>query len=271
MSDDRPAQPRNLGHPEREESTVEQTTVDEGQPGVQRPRSAGGPPPAPVRHGMFGVTGTGDTSGYGGLRKRGAVPLPTQRPYGGYFDEVVDAISAAYPAYPETVQSVVVDRGEITLYVRKESIADLAKAMRDDPALRFELLASLSGVDYGPGPDDPGVEGERIGSADPDRLHVCYHLLSMTYRRRLRLEVAASDADPHVPTVTGVYPTADWQERETYDMFGVIFDGHPALTRILMPDDWDGHPQRKDYPLGGISVEYKGAHIPPPDERRAYR
>ena len=74
-----------------------------------------------------------------------------------------------------------------------------------------------------------------------------------------------------MPSVTSVYPTADWQERETYDMFGVIFDGHPNLTRILMPDDWEGHPQRKDYPLGGVPVEYKGAEIPPPDQRRSYQ
>jgi NADH-quinone oxidoreductase subunit C len=104
----------------------------------------------------------------------------------------------------------------------------------------------------------------------PDRLHSVYHLTSMTYRRRLRLEVSVSTEDPHVPSVTSVYPTADWQERETYDMFGIVYDGHPALTRILMPDDWDGFPQRKDYPLGGVPVEYKGAMIPPPDERRSY-
>ncbi len=92
----------------------------------------------------------------------------------------------------------------------------------------------------------------------------------MTYRRRVRLEVAVSFADPHMPSIVSVYPTADAQERETWDMFGIVYDGHPALTRILMPDDWDGHPQRKDYPLGGIPVEYKGAEIPPPDQRRAY-
>ena len=68
--------------------------------------------------------------------------------------------------------------------------------------------------------------------------------------------------DPHIPVVVAVYPTNDWHERETYDFFGIVFDGHPALTRILMPDDWPGHPQRKDYPLGGIPVEYKGAHDP---------
>ena len=70
------------------------------------------------------------------------------------------------------------------------------------------------------------------------------------------------DSDPHVPSVVSVYPADDWHERETFDMFGIVFDGHPALTRILMPDDWPGHPQRKDYPLGGIPVEYKGAEHP---------
>ena len=86
----------------------------------------------------------------------------------------------------------------------------------------------------------------------------------------IRLEVTAPDADPHIPSIVDVYPTNDWHERETYDMFGLIFDGHPALTRVLMPDDWPGHPQRKDYPLGGIPVEYKGGTVPPPDQRRSY-
>ncbi len=67
-----------------------------------------------------------------------------------------------------------------------------------------------------------------------------------------------------------MYPGHDWHERETFDFFGIIFDGHPGLARIEMPDDWVGHPQRKDYPLGGIPVEYKGATIAPPDERRSY-
>ena len=93
---------------------------------------------------------------------------------------------------------------------------------------------------------------------------------SITHNRRVRLEVTAPDADPHIPSVVEVYPTADWHERETWDFFGIVFDGHPALTRIEMPDDWPGHPQRKDYPLGGVPVEYKGATIPPPDTRRTY-
>jgi NADH-quinone oxidoreductase subunit C len=132
----------------------------------------------------------------------------------------------------------------------------VCKTLRDDENLRFELCSSVSGVDY---------------LNQLNRLHVVYHLTSMTYRRRVRLETSVSTDHPVVASVTAVYPTADWQERETYDMFGVVFDGHPSLTRILMPDDWEGHPQRKDYPLGGIDVEYKGAHIPPPDERRAYK
>lgn len=210
----------------------------------------------PVQHGMFGVSGSGDTSGYGGLVRRMPQVPPAERPYGGYFDEVADALEEAYPALGDAVTRVVVDRGELTFHVRRERLVELCQVLRDDPALRFELLSSVSGVDY-------------LGTTD--RLHAVYHLTSMTYRRRIRLEVSVPVEDPHIPSVTGVYPTADWQERETYDMFGIVFDGHPALTRILMPDDWDGFPQRKDYPLGGIPVEYKGATIPPPDERRAYK
>jgi NADH-quinone oxidoreductase subunit C len=129
-------------------------------------------------------------------------------------------------------------------------------ACRDDALLRFEVCVSVSGVHF------PDMVGEE--------LHSVYHLLSITHNRRLRLQVTCADADPHIPSSVAVYPMTDWHERETYDMFGIIFDGHPALTRILMPDDWDGFPQRKDYPLGGIPVEYKGAVVPPPDQRRSY-
>jgi len=212
-----------------------------------------------ARQGMFGVQGWGDTSGYGGLKLPPYVPPPAQRPYGDGFDELTDELLAAMnergvPA--AAIQQVTVDRGEITYYVRREHLVALCRTLRDDPALRFELCSSVSGVDY--------------GTEVPQRLHAVYHLTSMTYRRRIRLEVAVDVDDAHVPSVVEVYPTADWHERETWDMFGIVFDGHPALTRILMPDDWDGFPQRKDYPLGGIPVEYKGAEIPPPDQRRAY-
>jgi len=211
-----------------------------------------------VRHGMFGTTGSGDTSGYGGLVRPVAMPGGTPRPYGGWFDEVADALEVALAGagVQDAVEKVVVHRGEITFFVRREHLAAVARMLRDQDRLRFELLSGVSGVHY---PDDKGRE-----------LHAVHHLLSMTHNRRIRLEVTCPDADPHVPSVVATYPTADWHERETYDFFGIVFDGHPALTRIEMPDDWPGHPQRKDYPLGGVPVEYKGATVPPPDTRRSY-
>jgi NADH-quinone oxidoreductase subunit C len=205
---------------------------------------------------MFGVAGSGDTSGFGGLVREPWVPPAANPPYGGYFDEIMESLGTAYSALAQGVTRVVVDRGELTLHIAREHLIPIATILRDDPALRFELCSSVSGVDY-------------LGSQE--RLHSVYQLVSMTYRRRIRLEVAVSVEDPHLPSVTGLYPGADWQEREAYDLFGIIYDGHPALTRIQMPDDWDGFPQRKDYPLGGIPVQYKGATIPPPDERRAYK
>ena len=204
---------------------------------------------------MFGATFGGDTSGFGGLVRRDVGPVAAQRPYGGWFDEAVDALEAAFPAFQEAILKVVVDRGELTLHIRPDAVREVCKALRDDENLRYELLSSVSGVDY---------------PAQVERLHAVYHLTSLTYRRRIRLEVAVSVDAPQVPSVCAIYPTADFHEREAWDMFGIEFVGHPALTRILMPDDWQGHPQRKDYPLGGVPVEYKGAQIPPPDERRAY-
>ncbi|GAA4076178.1 NADH-quinone oxidoreductase subunit C [Actinomadura miaoliensis] len=217
-----------------------------------------------VRRGMFGVKTTGDTSGYGRLVVRQAPKVSTPRPYGGpdvtgepgEFDEIADELERSLPDFGEAIERVVVDRGELTFFVKRERLPDVARRLRDEPTLRFELCTGVSGVHY---PQDTGAE-----------LHAVYHLLSITHNRRVRLEVTCPDADPHIPSVVSIYPTNDWHERETYDFFGIVFDGHPALTRIEMPDDWVGHPQRKDYPLGGIPVEYRGAEIPPPDQRRSY-
>jgi NADH-quinone oxidoreductase subunit C len=182
----------------------------------------------------------------------------TAPPYGGYFDDVVDTLAEALSpdVFDAAIERVVVYRDELTLEVERQQLPAVAQVLRDDPGLRFELCLGVSGVHY---PDDAGRE-----------LHAVYPLMSITHNRRIRVEVAAPDADPHIPSLYAVYPTVDWHERETYDFFGIVFDGHPALTRIEMPDDWVGHPQRKDYPLGGIPVEYHGAEIPPPDQRRAY-
>ncbi len=208
------------------------------------------------RHGMFGVRGTGDTSGYGGVVRHVALPVASSRPYGGWFDEVADAIERHLPDPAAAIESVVVDRGELTYHVRREHLVGFMRTLRDEPSLRFEMCLGVSGAHF---PEETGRE-----------LHAVYPLLSYTHNRRVRVEVAVPDADPHIPSIVAVHPSNDWHERETWDFFGIVFDGHPALTRILMPDDWPGHPQRKDYPLGGIPVEYKGAEIPPPDERRSY-
>ena len=205
-----------------------------------------------VGTGMFGVQTTGDTSGFGRLRVFKNPTLSSSRPYGSYFDAIADAL-----AMDDAIERVVVDRGELTFHVKRDRLPEVARKLRDDAALRFELCTGVSGVHY---LEDEGRE-----------LHAVYHLVSITHNRRLRLEVSTPDSDRHIPSLVPVYPTCNWHERETWDFFGIIFDGHPALTRIEMPDDWKGHPQRKDYPLGGIPVEYRGATVPPPDERRRYQ
>ncbi|MFJ5682292.1 MULTISPECIES: NADH-quinone oxidoreductase subunit C [unclassified Streptomyces] len=219
--------------------------------------------PIRVQKGMFGANNGGDTSGYGGLVRTVLLPGASARPYGGpggSFDEIADELEGALEEQglvPENaIEKTVVDRGELTFHVAREHLVQVVRTLRDDPALRFELCTGVSGVHY---PGDKGRE-----------LHAVYHLRSLTHSRLIRVEVSAPDADPHVPSLVEIYPTNDWHERETYDFFGLIFDGHPALTRIMMPDDWQGFPQRKDYPLGGIAVEYKGAQIPAPDQRRSY-
>jgi NADH-quinone oxidoreductase subunit C len=213
-----------------------------------------------VRTGSFGAADGGDTSGFGGLVEPIVMPGPSQRPFGGWFDDVADELDAGLDdlgiAPHHAIEKVVVDRGEITFFVRREHLREVARLLRDEPGLRFEFCSGVSGVHF---PHEQGRE-----------LHAVYHFLSITHNRRIRVEVTTSDADRHIPSIVQIYPTADWHERETWDFFGIVFDDHPALTRIQMPDDWPGHPQRKDYPLGGIPVEYKGATIPPPDQRRAY-
>jgi len=126
-------------------------------------------------------------------------------------------------------------RGEVTAIVPRESIHQVCRTLKTK--YDFNLLADLCGADRGP-EEDP-------------RFEVNYHLFSTVHHNRLRLKVLLSDDDAHVETVATIWKTADWHERETYDLFGVIFDGHPDLRRILLPSDFDGHALRKDYPLRG--------------------
>ena len=209
-----------------------------------------------VRHGMFGVDDSGDTSGYGGLVQPVVLPAAATPPYGGWFDDAVAVLRQQLPEYDEAVSKIVIHTDDLTFHVRREHLVGFAQVLRDAPELRFEMCLGVSGLHW---PDEAGAE-----------LHALYPFLSITHNRRVFVDVSCPDADPHIPSLYPVYPANDWHERETYDFFGIIFDGHPSLTRIEMPDDWPGHPQRKDYPLGGIPVEYKGAEVPPPDERRGY-
>ena len=206
-------------------------------------------------NGMFGGKGSGDTSGFGGLVNAATVIASTQRPYGGYFDQVADDLERAYPLFSDAIEKVVVDRGELTLFIKAARLVDVAKILRDQ--LRFEMCVGVNGIHF---PEETSRE-----------LHAVYSLLSITRNQRIRLEVCVSVKDPHIPSVVDVWAGTNWHERETYDMFGIIFDNHPGLTRILMPDDWAGFPQRKDYPLGGIEIEYKGATVPAPSQRRSYK
>ena len=206
-------------------------------------------------NGMFGGKGSGDTSGFGGLVNSATVIVSTQRPYGGYFDQVADDLERAYPLFSDAIEKVVVDRGELTLFIKAARLVDVAKILRDQ--LRFEMCVGVNGIHF---PEETSRE-----------LHAVYSLLSITRNQRIRLEVCVSEKEPHIPSVVDVWAGANWHERETYDMFGIVFDNHPGLTRILMPDDWSGFPQRKDYPLGGIEIEYKGATVPAPSQRRSYK
>ncbi len=213
-----------------------------------------------LRTGMWGVHGSADTTGFSDFREEISISAPATRPYGGWFDEVVDILIELLNANgydPATViEKVVVDREQLVIFVQRERIQEVARYLRDDQDLRFEMCLGVSAVHY---PHDKGRE-----------LHAYIPFFSITHNRMLALEVAIPEADPHMPSLAPIYPGADWPEREAFDLMGIIFDGHPGLARSAMPDDWVGHPQRKDYPLGGIPVEYKGAVIPPPDTRREY-
>jgi NADH-quinone oxidoreductase subunit C len=153
----------------------------------------------------------------------------------------------------ERFPDLLVALGEVTVVVDPEEVVPALGWLREQADLAFGWLADISATDW------PG--------RDP-RFWIAYHLFSMEHRHRVRVKAGLPPEAPAVATVTGLFPTADWLEREVYDFYGVVFEGHPDLRRILMPEDWDGHPLRKDYSLGGVGTQYKGgAFIPPVDER----
>ncbi len=146
-------------------------------------------------------------------------------------------LSLVQASQPDAAFEVIEAFGEVTLVVPREQIVAVCQFFKTAPNFEFNFLSDLCGVDR-------GVEEE-------PRFEVNYHLFSTKYYHRLRLKVLLNEDDPDVQTVTGVWKTANWHERETFDLFGVIFDGHPDLRRILLPDEWQGYALRKDFPLRG--------------------
>jgi NADH-quinone oxidoreductase subunit C len=161
-------------------------------------------------------------------------------------------VSALAERLGKRFDDVLVARGEVTVTLERDRLLDGLIYLRDEPDLRFDFLADVSCTDW------PG--------RDP-RIWMAYHLYSHENNTRVRVKAGLPEEDLRVPSATPLFPAADWQEREVYDFFGVRFDGHPHLRRILMPDEWEGHPLLKTEPLGGVPTQYKGAFVPPPDER----
>jgi len=147
---------------------------------------------------------------------------------------VVDAIQARFP---DAVVSTHAWRGDDTVVVKKAQLVEVCRFLKDDPAMDFKMPVDVCGVDY-------------LGFKEP-RFEVVYHLYSLTQKHRIRLKVEVPESDLHVPTVIGVWRGVDWFEREAWDMYGIIFDGHPKLERILLYPEFVGHPLRKDYPQRG--------------------
>ncbi len=146
--------------------------------------------------------------------------------------------------YPDAILDVSDALGELAITVRKEGIHELMVFLKNDSELSYNFLADVTAVDY-------SLMEDVLMKYDYARFAVVYHLLSTEKKERLRVKVPLHEKELSIPSVTSIWKVANWLERETYDMFGIIFEDHPDLRRILMPDDYEGYPLRKDYPLRG--------------------
>jgi NADH-quinone oxidoreductase subunit C len=160
-------------------------------------------------------------------------------------EELAERLRSEHP-------DVVVARGEVSVLVAPPDLIETLRRLRDDQRFGFTFLSDLAATDW------PGRE---------PRFWLAYHLHAPGSGERLRVKAGLPGDDPRAPTVTGLFPTADWFEREVFDFFGVVFDGHPDLRRIELPDEWETFPLRKDHPLAGVDTRYRGASVPPPDQR----
>jgi NADH-quinone oxidoreductase subunit C len=146
------------------------------------------------------------------------------------------ALAALLAWNKDAVQEAKWDRNELTIVVAREALREACAILRDGATTKFDFLSDLTCADWYP--------------TEP-RFHVVYHLLSFSRKERVRIKVKLTGSDPNVESVTSLWPGANLFEREVFDLFGIRFNGHPNLRRIMMPDDWDGHPLRKDYPVEG--------------------
>ncbi len=138
-------------------------------------------------------------------------------------------------------------RDELTIAVQPNAILEIMQHLRNTPGLVYNFLSDISSVDYHP----------HIPSAEhPERFGVSYHVYSMLYNRRLRIKVFAAEDAPVIPTIILVYPAANWLEREIHDVMGITFEGHPDQRRLLLPEDWNGHPSRRDVPMGKEAIQF---------------
>lgn len=155
-----------------------------------------------------------------------------------------DPAAALQSALPGALLSTHSFRDESTLVVAPQDLLPVCRFLRNSSGLVYNFLSDISAVDYWPEQERPG------------RFGICYHLLSMLYSRRLRVKIYVAEDEAAAPSLTPVWPAANWLEREIFDLMGIHFSGHPDLRRILMPSDWDGHPMRRDYPLGYEQVQF---------------
>lgn len=164
-------------------------------------------------------------------------------------------VEAVKEVFEDAVLHVKEFRGETTIYVVPERVTEVLDFLRVTSGLVYNLLSDISAVDYYPNDYGDDYDGEG-NDFRPERFGISYHLLSMLYNRRIRVKTFVMEEDPVVPTATVVWPGANWLEREIADMMGITFEGHPDQRRLLMPDDWNGHPHRRDYPLGKETVAF---------------
>jgi len=160
-------------------------------------------------------------------------------------DELAERVRPRYP-------DVLVARGEAIAVVERDRIREALEELRADQEVRLDFLSDLTAADW------PGRA---------PRFWLSYGMYSMEHRHRLRVKVGLPGEDPRIDSVVPLYPTADWLEREVFDLYGIVFEGHPDLRRILMPEGWEGHPLRKTEELGGVNTRYRGTFVPPVDRR----